>query len=94
MTPKVIGILRQRYAECKVASKVFKWSFPKNGIVWICHAGHIKSDVLCARVFRGAEGHRECNGSDRFNSFPAEAIKGLRRFFESFLVKTYFVEGC
>jgi hypothetical protein len=26
--------------------------------------------------------------------FPAEAIKGLQRFFELFLVKTHFVEGC
>jgi hypothetical protein len=51
MTSKVTGILRQRYAECKAASKVFKRILPKNGIVWVWHVNHIKSDVLYARVF-------------------------------------------
>jgi hypothetical protein len=29
MTPKVAGTLRQRYAECKAASKIFKWPLSK-----------------------------------------------------------------
>jgi hypothetical protein len=29
ITPKVVGILRHRYAECKVVSKVFKRPLPK-----------------------------------------------------------------
>jgi hypothetical protein len=31
---------------------------------------------------------------DWFNSFSAEAIEGLRRFFELFSVKNHFFEGC
>jgi hypothetical protein len=49
----------------------------ENGTVWVWHVNHIKSDVLCVRVFGGAEGHRECDGSNRLNSFPVEPIKGL-----------------
>jgi hypothetical protein len=49
----------------------------ENGIVWVWHVDHIKSDVLCARVLGGAKGHRECNSSNWLNSIPTEAIEGL-----------------
>jgi hypothetical protein len=95
MTLKVAVILRQRYAECKAASKVFRRPLPKwrcMGMVW--HANHIKCDVFGARVFGSAKGHREFDSSNWFNSFSAEAITGLRWFSELLSVKTYFVEGC
>jgi hypothetical protein len=46
------------------------------------------------RLLGGAERHRQSDDPDWFNSFPAEAIDGLGRFFEMFSIKAHFVEGC
>jgi hypothetical protein len=66
----------------------------EDGVIWVCHVHNIEDDVLGAGIFRGAKGDWECDGSDRFNSFSAEAIEGLRHFSESFPIETHFVEGC
>jgi hypothetical protein len=52
MTPKVDGILRQRYAECKVASNVFRRPLSK-----ITLYEYVMSTTFGAGIFRGAEGH-------------------------------------
>jgi hypothetical protein len=49
----------------------------KDSIVWVCHVDHVEGHVFSAGILGGAEGHWECYGSDRFHSFPAEAIEGL-----------------
>jgi hypothetical protein len=66
----------------------------ENGVVWVWHVNHIKCDVFGAGSFGVTEGYRECDGPDRFDSFPIKAIEGRRQFFELLLVKTHFVEGC
>jgi hypothetical protein len=94
MTLEVTGTLRQRYAECKAASKVFKMPLLKMAFVWVRHVNHVKCDVFGAGVLGGAERYRECDGLDWFNYFPIKTIEGLRRFRELLSVKTHFVEGC
>jgi hypothetical protein len=66
----------------------------EDGIVRIDHVDDVKSYELGARVLRGDKVHRQGDDPDRFNSFSAEAIEGLRRFFELLSIKTHFVEGC
>jgi hypothetical protein len=91
---KVIGTLRQRYAECNAASKVFKRPLLKMALYG--YGMSTTSNVMYSvrGGFGGAEGYRECDGPDWFNSFPAKAIEGLRWFLELLLVKTHFVKGC
>jgi hypothetical protein len=38
-------------------------------------------------ILEGTEGHWECDGSDGFDSFPAEAVERLRRFPELLSIK-------
>jgi hypothetical protein len=66
----------------------------KDGNVWIWHVDNVEGDVFGVGIFGSAEGYRECDSIDRFDSFAAEAIEGLRRFSELPLVETHFVEGC
>jgi hypothetical protein len=42
---------------------------------------------------RGAKQDAQCYDSDGLNSFVAEAVKGLHRFFELLLVIVYFFKG-
>jgi hypothetical protein len=50
MTPKVVGVLRQRYVECKAASKVFRRPLPK--IALYGYGMSITSNVMYSiRVF-------------------------------------------
>jgi hypothetical protein len=67
---------------------------PENSVLWVWHVHHIKCDVFGVRVFGSAEGHRECDSPNWFNSFPVEALKRLRWFSDLVSVKTHFVEGC
>jgi hypothetical protein len=72
MTPKVTSTLRQRYAECKATLKVFKRPLPKMALYG--YGMSATSNVMyLVRGFWGAEGYRECDDPDWFNSFPAEA---------------------
>jgi hypothetical protein len=41
----------------------------------------------------GVEGNRQCDCSNKVNSFAAKAIEGLRRFFQLLLVITHLFEG-
>jgi hypothetical protein len=50
--------------------------------------------ILGARVFGGAKRDWVWDGCDRFNSYSAEAVEGLRRFSELFLIEAHFAEGC
>jgi hypothetical protein len=66
----------------------------KDSIIWVWHVNNIESDVFGVRIFWSAKGHQECDSPDQFDSFPTEAIEGLRQFFELLSVKTHFVKGC
>jgi hypothetical protein len=44
--------------------------------------------------FGSAEGHRECDSLDRLDSFPVEAIEGIRQFSELLSIKTHLIKGC
>jgi hypothetical protein len=44
-------------------------------------------------VLRGAERDRQCYDSHGLDSFAAEAVEGLHRFFELLLVIIHFFEG-
>jgi hypothetical protein len=80
ITPKAAGILRQRYAESKVALKSIQEGPSKDSVIWVWHVDNVESDVFGARVFGSAKGHRECDSPDWFDSFPIEALEGLRQF--------------
>jgi hypothetical protein len=56
---------------------VFKIPLPKNSIVRVWHVNNIEGDVFNARFFGSAEGHRECDDPDQFNSFSIKAIERL-----------------
>jgi hypothetical protein len=66
----------------------------KDSVIWVCYIDNIEGDVFGAWIFRCAKRHWECDGSDRFNSFSAEVIEGLRRFSELLPIKTHLIEGC
>jgi hypothetical protein len=57
--------------------KVFKMPLPKNSIVRVWHVNNVEGDVFNARFFGSAEGHRECDDPDQFNSFSIKAIERL-----------------
>jgi hypothetical protein len=56
----------------------------KDSIIRVCYVDHIKGNVFSSGILRCAEGHRKCDGSDRFDSFPTEAIERLRQFVSCF----------
>jgi hypothetical protein len=86
--------LRQRYAKCKAALKVFRRPLPKMALYG--YGMSTTSNVMYSvrGGFGSAEGYWACDGAYWLNSFPTEAIKGLRWFFELLSVKTHFVECC
>jgi hypothetical protein len=93
ITPKVDSILRQRYAECKAASKVFRRPLPK--IALYGYGISTTSNVMYSvRGFLGCQRIPGCDCLDWLNSPATEAIKGLRWLFELLSVKAHFVEGC
>jgi hypothetical protein len=66
----------------------------KDSIIRVCYVDHIKGNVFSSGILRCAEGHRKCDGSDRFDSFSTEAIERLRQFFELLPIESHFIEGC
>jgi hypothetical protein len=50
----------------------------EDSIIWVCHIDNIEGNVFGAGIFRGVERHWECDGSEHFDSFLAEAIERLR----------------
>jgi hypothetical protein len=52
----------------------------EDSVIWVCHINNIEGDVFGVGIFRGSEGHWECDGSDQFNSFSTKATEGLRWF--------------
>jgi hypothetical protein len=53
-----------------------------------------EGNAFGARVFESDRGHRECDSPERFYSFPAKTIEGLRRLSKLLSVKTHSVDGC
>jgi hypothetical protein len=94
ITLKVAGTLRQRYAKCKAASKVFRRPLPKIALYGYGMSTTSKVMYSVRGFFGSGKGHRECDSPDRFNSFPAKVIEGPQWFSELLSVKTYFIEGC
>jgi hypothetical protein len=94
MTSKVTGTLRQRYAECKAALKVFKRPLLK--LMLYGYGMSTTSNVMYS--VRGFLGVPKDTGSVMALTgsifFLVKAIEGLRRFVELLSIKTYFVEGC
>jgi hypothetical protein len=70
--------------------------FNKPAQKWHCKdiacVQHQRLCILCVD-FWGCQTRRQCYYSDRLNSFAAEAIEGLHRFFELLLVVAHFFEG-
>jgi hypothetical protein len=52
-------------------------SSSEDGVIWVCHVNHTEGNVFGAWVLESAKGQWECDGSDGFDSFSAEAIEGL-----------------
>jgi hypothetical protein len=68
-------------------------SSSKNGIVGIWYVHNIKDYVFCARVLGGTKGNMQCYHTNQLDSFIAEAIEGLRQFFELVFVVSHLLEG-
>jgi hypothetical protein len=45
------------------------------------------------RVLRDAEQDGQCYDSDRLDSFASEAVEGLHRLFEMFLIIAHYFES-
>jgi hypothetical protein len=61
--------------------------------VRVQHVNHVESCVLCARVYWGTKGNKQCYDSNGVNSLALEAIEGLCRLLEPLLVIAHILEG-
>jgi hypothetical protein len=86
ITPKVVGTLRQRYAECSTTSKVFNRPHPKMAL----YGYSMSTTSKVMHSVRGgggwcAEGDRQCYYSDGFNSLPPKPKRGFIGSLSSFM---------
>jgi hypothetical protein len=72
----VVGTLRQRYAECRAASKVF--NKPRSNMALEGYSISMMLKVMYSMrgVLGGAKGNRQCYYSNGLDSFTVEAIEG------------------